>query len=250
MTHSTSDSASKTNGTKAKKAAKRAGDEARELRAGIDRTREELGETVGALVAKADVKARARDTADQVRTSVRDTAHDVKEGTRERAEKLTAGAQDGFAAARTRTAEFGDRTRQAVQDPENKAKVRGGGAAVAAGTAALGLAVWAVRRRRRPRTPWQKATHASRQAFDQALAYGGAALRGDRAAQAVAAGRKAGRKASRRARQQAQKATGRARDLAPHPTPKAGAALLAATTTAAAALAAYRLVRNTEGTPA
>jgi cobalamin biosynthesis Mg chelatase CobN len=38
-----------------------------ELRAGIKQTRAELGETVQALAAKADVKARARDQVEQVK---------------------------------------------------------------------------------------------------------------------------------------------------------------------------------------
>lgn len=41
-----------------------------ELRAEIEQTRRDLGDTVEALAAKADVKARARETADRVKTDM------------------------------------------------------------------------------------------------------------------------------------------------------------------------------------
>jgi ElaB/YqjD/DUF883 family membrane-anchored ribosome-binding protein len=44
------------------------------LRAEIQRTRAELGETVEALAAKADVKARLKDSAEQTRERVREQA--------------------------------------------------------------------------------------------------------------------------------------------------------------------------------
>jgi hypothetical protein len=48
------------------------------LRAEIARTRVELGETVSALAAKVDVKARAQEYRDQLGARVRQTAGDVR----------------------------------------------------------------------------------------------------------------------------------------------------------------------------
>ena len=45
------------------------------LRQDIERTRAELGETIEALAAKADVKARAHEAADEVRERVQTAAH-------------------------------------------------------------------------------------------------------------------------------------------------------------------------------
>ncbi|WP_030437182.1 DUF3618 domain-containing protein [Actinoplanes subtropicus] len=48
-----------------------------ELRAEIERTRAELGETVEALAAKADLRARLQDSVADVRARLRDSATDV-----------------------------------------------------------------------------------------------------------------------------------------------------------------------------
>jgi len=45
------------------------------LRHDIERTRSELGETIEALAAKADVKARAHEAAEEVRERVQSAAH-------------------------------------------------------------------------------------------------------------------------------------------------------------------------------
>ncbi|GAB2850635.1 hypothetical protein GCM10022221_57580 [Actinocorallia aurea] len=114
-----------------------------------------------------DVKARVREGADQVR----ETAHEVGAAVHEKAARLKSGAQDGYATAKTRTEDAADR----VRDPGNAAKVKAGGVAVA-GAAALGVAAWAVRRSRRPRTRWDRSVLASRRAFDRAIGYGRAVL--------------------------------------------------------------------------
>jgi ElaB/YqjD/DUF883 family membrane-anchored ribosome-binding protein len=53
------------------------------LRAEIQRTREELGETVQALAAKADVKARVRESADRTRQRVRNQASHTRDVVRD-----------------------------------------------------------------------------------------------------------------------------------------------------------------------
>jgi len=53
-----------------------------ELRAEVERTRQALGETVGELAAKADVKAAAREKMTEVRGRVRRMAQDRREDPR------------------------------------------------------------------------------------------------------------------------------------------------------------------------
>jgi hypothetical protein len=53
-------------------------DDARQLEAEIERTREQLGETVEALAAKVDVKARAQQKADQLTGQLKSSANQVK----------------------------------------------------------------------------------------------------------------------------------------------------------------------------
>jgi len=102
--------------------------DAKQLRADIEETRQELGDTVQALAAKADVKTRAQD-----------------------------GAQQALRTARSRGTEYAEQAKKYVADPANSAKVKGGGAAVA-GTAVLAVLVQMRRRRNaRPQTPWEKA---------------------------------------------------------------------------------------------
>lgn len=58
------------------------------LRAEIAQTREQLGETVEALAAKADVKARAQDKVEQVKQNARATVEQVKDSAGELAVEL------------------------------------------------------------------------------------------------------------------------------------------------------------------
>lgn len=58
----------------------------------IERTRQELGETVEALAAKADVKGRAQRRATELAGTVRGTAHALKDKVAEQAGELRTGA--------------------------------------------------------------------------------------------------------------------------------------------------------------
>ncbi|MEO5874438.1 MAG: DUF3618 domain-containing protein [Streptosporangiaceae bacterium] len=153
--------------------------DAAQLRADIEETRQELGDTVDALAAKADVKARAQDGVDQVKAGAQDAVDHAKTG-----------AQDAAAAAKDKSSEYVERVRLYVVDPDNAAKVKGAGVA-AAGTAVIAVLV-AVRRRRnaRPQTPWEKAVAAAfltgGQVRDLAVEYGGQALNSDSVNQVTA----------------------------------------------------------------
>jgi len=52
---------------------------AAELRTEIEETREDLGDTAAALAAKTDVKARARDRADELKARARAKAEEIKQ---------------------------------------------------------------------------------------------------------------------------------------------------------------------------
>jgi hypothetical protein len=54
-------------------------DDIQALTEDIERTREDIGETIAALAAKTDIKARAREKAGEVAGRLRDTAGKVKE---------------------------------------------------------------------------------------------------------------------------------------------------------------------------
>jgi ElaB/YqjD/DUF883 family membrane-anchored ribosome-binding protein len=109
------------------------------LREDIEHTRRELGDTVDALVAKTDVRARAQEKARQARA----TAQEKLQNVRDRAEEL------------------GTQARQSVTARGNTPGAKGGAVAVA-GVAAACAGIWAWRRRRRPRTPWERALYAAR----------------------------------------------------------------------------------------
>ncbi|WP_218040305.1 DUF3618 domain-containing protein [Actinomadura sp. WMMB 499] len=99
-----------------------------ELREEVDRARHDLGETVEALAAKADVKAMARERVDQARTR----------------------AVGAVGSARAAASSRASSARAAASTPEGSARARRGGAAAAsAGAAAALLTVW-LRRRRAP----------------------------------------------------------------------------------------------------
>ncbi|GAA3194296.1 DUF3618 domain-containing protein [Actinocorallia longicatena] len=231
MTHSTSDPAFQPGdtpataspprpktprATKAGKADEGSSSDTRALREEIEQTRGELGDTVEALAAKADVKARAQQTAERLRVN----------------------AQAGFATATVRAAEYADRAGQAVRDPRNAGRLKGGGAAMG-GAAVLGAAAWAVRRRRARRTRWEKSADAAQRAFGQAAGYTQAALRGDRAAQAADLSRRAAKRAAGNARKAAKKG----QDLVPatESSGRKGVTLLAVVATAAGVVACKKL---------
>lgn len=68
-----------------------------ELRAEVERTRRELGETVGELAAKADVKAAAREKMTEVKGQARHMAQDRREDPRTYAVAAAACALAGLA---------------------------------------------------------------------------------------------------------------------------------------------------------
>jgi hypothetical protein len=113
----------------------------------IERTREHLGETVEALAAKTDVKARAERRAAEVKASLRGKARAAKDKVTEQAGELR-----GEAAAKTAQAK--EMTPVPVQRSAGQAMVvvrghRGKAAAGALAAAVVILAWLAVRRRRR-----------------------------------------------------------------------------------------------------
>jgi hypothetical protein len=126
-------------------------DDVEALTAEIERTREELGETVEALAAKADVKARAKDAADQARKSVASTAGQVKAKVTGQAGELRSkvAGQGGKLASQA-----GGAVSQATpsQVREAAGRVPGSGrqrGLVAAAVAGVLAAVWLILRRRR-----------------------------------------------------------------------------------------------------
>ena len=82
-------------------------DNPEELVQEINRTREELGNTVEALAAKADVKARAQQKANEVSGQVKDKVRDVTQGLSGKADQLKGEVSDRTAGARQAAAENG-----------------------------------------------------------------------------------------------------------------------------------------------
>jgi len=89
------------------------------LRAEIKQTRADLGETVQALAAKADVKARAREQVEQTRQKVRAQAVEAGEKVRDvaylagdRVKHAAASARDNAAGAGERAQVAGERIRR------------------------------------------------------------------------------------------------------------------------------------------
>jgi hypothetical protein len=108
------------------------------LTADIERTRHELGETVEALVAKTDVKARARHRAAEVAANLRGKAH------------TAAGkARDGVRDAKHKAREAREKAAQRAPASQPTGGSRVYGAAAAAVTAALIVAWLTMRGRRR-----------------------------------------------------------------------------------------------------
>ena len=111
-------------------------------------TRSELGETVQALAAKADVKARAKEQVEQTKQKVKAQATEAVHNARDAAVAATG-------KVRSAAGQAGDKARTAVDDPhvqEAKAQVRRNQvpiAAVFAGVAALVGVILIVRGRRR-----------------------------------------------------------------------------------------------------
>jgi hypothetical protein len=114
----------------------------------IQATREELGQTVEALAAKADVKARAREQARNISERLRVKTTDAARAARSAAGPVASWVKDRALAG-------GGSVRQAVPEPARRAVSRaataakGKRAAVAVAGVGLVLGCWLVLRRRR-----------------------------------------------------------------------------------------------------
>ncbi|WP_416905288.1 DUF3618 domain-containing protein [Micromonospora echinospora] len=85
------------------------------LREEIRRTRIELGETVEALAAKVDVKARLRESAEQARERMREQAGQAKERVREQAGQVRSQAALTMARVRGQAAQTAGTARAQAQ---------------------------------------------------------------------------------------------------------------------------------------
>jgi Protein of unknown function (DUF3618) len=117
-------------------------DSPEQLRAEIERTREQLGDTVDQLAAKADVKAqaqakvagltqRAKDTADQVRQRAADTAGQARQQAADAAGQARQRAADATGQVRQHAADATGQARQHAADTVGQARQQ---AAAVAGT--------------------------------------------------------------------------------------------------------------------
>lgn len=114
-----------------------------ELREQVEHTREELAQTVEALSAKADVKARAQDKAEA-----------AKQQAVAKAEELEVKAADAADQARARAVQVGRTVQAKTPEPVRHTTTQLAGQArshpglLVAGAAAAVITAWAVRRRR------------------------------------------------------------------------------------------------------
>lgn len=100
-----------------------------EIQADIDKTRQELGQTVEALVAKADVKGRAKEKASDTKDRIAEKAAQTRDVVVEKATAAQSAAREAL-----------------TDDAESVKSLLPFAAAIAAGIALIGLVVW--RRRR------------------------------------------------------------------------------------------------------
>ena len=108
-----------------------------ELTGEIERTRTQLGETVGALAAKADVKARAQDKAAHARQKILEAGGQVKD-------QVTSGTAQAAATVWARTPEQVQRAARRAADGARRRR-----APLAAAAAGALLVGWLIARRRR-----------------------------------------------------------------------------------------------------
>ena len=111
----------------------------------IERTREQLADTVEALAYKADVPARARERATAVKDRATESAAHAAHAVRERADQATHVARERADQAARVARERADQAVHAAQEAPPRTRAVAG---VAAAVAALG-AVWLLVRRRR-----------------------------------------------------------------------------------------------------
>jgi hypothetical protein len=107
-----------------------------EARADVERTREELADTVEALAYKADVKARAHDKVDEVKAQAAAKAEEARATAAETAEKAREAAMQRADAAR-RTAE--QKVTAIRADPPPKTQLV---AAAAIGLTIIAVVLW------------------------------------------------------------------------------------------------------------
>jgi hypothetical protein len=143
-----------------------AGAPAEVLREDIAQTRQDLGETVEALAAKADVKARAKDAARQTTAVVRERTQTTAEAARARGRHAAAVArergQKTAIVAKERGRDTAGRAGASVRRrPGVWAAVGAGALAVTAGL--VGVVAW----RRRQRRPQRRAVRAWRTVADR-----------------------------------------------------------------------------------
>ncbi|MFD8572620.1 DUF3618 domain-containing protein [Streptomyces sp. NPDC059639] len=121
---------------------KPAASESEELRERVERTRAELGDTVEALAAKADVKGRAKDRAAQ-----------VKDQATAKADALRAQTTDTVDAVRTKVSDIAHQAQDKLTGPpgaQGSRSVRDHRAALLVAVASTGaLVLWLTRRRRK-----------------------------------------------------------------------------------------------------
>ncbi|KAB2346901.1 DUF3618 domain-containing protein [Actinomadura rudentiformis] len=115
-----------------------------ELRADIERTREDLGDTVEALAAKTDIKARATDKAHELKQAATTTS-------RHKLHAVGGKVAPAARQARDKAGQFGAKARQATTSDDGAEQARRAGTVVIIGAAmvAAGVLVWRVRRARR-----------------------------------------------------------------------------------------------------
>lgn len=105
--------------------------ETADLRTDIERTREELGETVEELARKADIKGRARERAAELKARVRDSAQRTKERVSSAAAQRHATGEKVPVRVRRRAVQAADVVRR------HPVAFASGGAVAIAGTIAL-----------------------------------------------------------------------------------------------------------------
>lgn len=129
-----------------------------ELRAQVEHTRHELGTTVEALAAKADVKTRAQEKAAEVKVQAADRAGALKEQAAHKAEEVKAKASDATARVQAKVPDqvketadqagrlWHENAPQPVQDKAAQgARMAREHRGLLVAAAALGVCVWLMR---------------------------------------------------------------------------------------------------------
>jgi hypothetical protein len=130
-------------------------DDAQQLQEDIERTREQLGDTVEQLAAKADVKARARDKAAELSGRAKSKASQLAGKTRAARQKAISAAGTGTDQLQARVAAVATPVWQATPEPVQQAVAKGASTArqrrvpLAAAAVALILGYLVIRQWRR-----------------------------------------------------------------------------------------------------